>query len=168
MTEAVCGAGRFTFIKDTTCSVSAMRRKLEILHESQLHGSKVKLFNANAATLLPSIRMGVSGYSGVMANFHPELYVELWNRREDTGDDIELLAAYLSFASVIERQYYPLNALYFLSLAGLPITPASRRSDWRGFTESMRREVDHFYLVNSRAAEEVGTTRRSGAEHPNS
>jgi len=150
MVSALRDTDRFAFIKDTTCRLEAMKRKLEILRESS-----VKVFNANAATLLASLRAGVNGYSGVMANFHPELYVELWNRRADLSEETELLASYLALASVIERQYYPVNAHYFLQLSGLPITPASRRLDVSGFTESMRREVEQFHRLNRRIVDEV-------------
>ena len=36
------------------------------------------LFNANAQTLLPSLELGAAGFSGVMANFHPDLYARLY------------------------------------------------------------------------------------------
>ena len=34
-----------------------------------VRGSQLKIFNANSATLLDSMKFGISGFSGVMANF---------------------------------------------------------------------------------------------------
>ena len=61
--------GRFFFLKDTCCDARQIQEKLKVLK-----GTQLKLYNANTATLLESLRGGAAGYSGVMANFHPELY----------------------------------------------------------------------------------------------
>lgn len=98
--------GRFRFIKDTSCDLGQIRAKLDVIR-----GTELKLYNANSATLLPSLRMGASGFSGVMANFHPELYV--WLAGHPDGKDAELVADFLSLAALIERQVYPVNAKYF-------------------------------------------------------
>ncbi len=56
-------------LKDTSCDLDCIKEKLAVLK-----GSEIKLFNANAATLLDSLKCGANGYMGVMANFHPALY----------------------------------------------------------------------------------------------
>ena len=71
--------GRFYFIKDTSCDIENMKAKLEVIK-----GTNLKLFNANTSTLLETLELGASGYSGVMANFHPELYVKLCNIYKET------------------------------------------------------------------------------------
>src|SRR5699024_7777998 len=66
---AWCAAtSRFYFIKDTSCSLDDIQKKLDIIR-----GSTVLLFNANTSTLLETLHLGAAGFSGVMANFHPEL-----------------------------------------------------------------------------------------------
>src|SRR5690606_29183975 len=64
--------GRFAFLKDTCCDLDQLRSRMEAVRDSGL-----KIYNANTTTLLESLKLGISGYSGVMANFHPELYVWL-------------------------------------------------------------------------------------------
>ena len=64
--------GRFSFLKDTCCNVDQLKAKLEAVK-----GTNLKIFNANSATLLESLRMGCAGFSGVMANFHSEMYAWL-------------------------------------------------------------------------------------------
>jgi 4-hydroxy-tetrahydrodipicolinate synthase len=141
------GTGRFGFLKDTSCRIGDMRAKLEAAR-----GSPFKLFNANAATLLASLRIGASGYSGVMANFHPDLYVRLCTTWKSDPAGAEDLQDFLGLASAIEYQYYPVNAMYALSLEGLPIRLMSRRADPSRFTESMRLEVEQLMrLTRARA-----------------
>jgi 4-hydroxy-tetrahydrodipicolinate synthase len=135
--------GRFGFLKDTSCRIGDMQAKLEATR-----GSPFKLFNANSATLLASLRIGASGYSGVMANFHPELYVRLCATWRANPVGAEELQDFLGLASAIEYQYYPINAMYALSLEGLPIRLASRRSDASRFTESMRLEVEQLMRLS--------------------
>ena len=137
--RAVLDTGRFAFLKDTSCSMESMRMKLELMQDHPL-----KLFNANVATLLDSLQAGGSGFSGVMANFHPHLYSKLLRVWRDYPDTAERLQNYLSLASQVERQYYPMNAMYFLGLQGLPINLVSRRRERKGFKESFRREIEQF------------------------
>ncbi len=135
--------GRFGFLKDTSCSMADIDAKLKIVA-----GSNFKLFNANAATLLASLRSGSAGYSGVMTNFHADLYAWLcknWKRDPERADELQ---AFLGLASIVEYQLYPVNAMYALSLEGLPINLASRRSDASRFGESMRREIEQMMAVS--------------------
>lgn len=108
--------GRFRFIKDTCCDPEWLTRRIDILR-----GSSLQLFNANSATLLGSLRMGASGFSGVMANFHPDLYVWLTRHALSAGDRADKLQDWLGIASLIETQSYPASAKYNLQLEGLPI-----------------------------------------------
>lgn len=135
--------GRFGFLKDTSCSMENIREKLRIAK-----GSKFKVFNANAATLLDSLKAGCAGYSGVMTNFHPDLYSWLCSHWQDQPELAGEVQDYIGLASVIEYQLYPVNAMYALSLEGLPFRLASRRADATRFNESMRREVEQLMAVS--------------------
>lgn len=108
--------GRFLFLKDTCCDPEQLGAKL-----NAVRGTRLKLFNANAATLLKSLEGGASGYSGVMANFHPDLYVRLVQLQQSRPEEAACLQQFLGLASAVERQPYPLNAKYYLRLEGLPI-----------------------------------------------
>jgi 4-hydroxy-tetrahydrodipicolinate synthase len=99
-------SGKYTFIKDTCCDLDKIQAKLDAVK-----GSTIKLYNANAATLLESLRMGCDGYSGVMANFHPDLYSALIKANNDGNDEkAEFLQNLVGFFSVAECQCYPVNA----------------------------------------------------------
>lgn len=113
--------GRFQFIKDTCCDASLLEKRLE-----QLSGSPVKLFNANAQTLLHSLRHGAAGYSGVMANFHPELYGYLCGHFADEKEKCEILQAVICMTAFTECLAYPVTAKYHHSMHGVPMALQTR------------------------------------------
>jgi len=106
----------------------------------------LKLFNANSSTLASSIRLGYHGFSGVMGNFHPELYNLLLDKINNEKEYDEL-QDFLGFSSVIENQGYPMNAKYYLSLEGLSMGIETRSKDSTTFSESNKREIEQFRNV---------------------
>lgn len=115
--HALAQTGRFTFFKDTCCDPVVLREKLDAVK-----GTDLLLFNANSATLCDSLRHGAAGLSGVMCNYHPELYVKLCALAEKgEWEEAEKLQSFLGMASLVQYQMYPLNAKYYLQLAGLPL-----------------------------------------------
>ena len=126
---------RFSFLKDTCLSAPQIREKLAVIKNTDL-----KLYNAHIATLLESLRDGASGFSGIMANFHPEVYV--WLTHNISHPNAEKVQRVLTAASLLERQLYPTNAKYFLGeIAGLPIGTRCRVQDDRLLTPNFREEI---------------------------
>ncbi|MBM7871612.1 4-hydroxy-tetrahydrodipicolinate synthase [Clostridium pascui] len=126
--------GRFYFLKDTSCDMENIKEKLEVIK-----GTNLKLYNANTSTLLESLKEGAAGYSGVMANMQPKLYVKVCNGYNK--EDLEELSDELTICSLIERQYYPVNAKYYLELDGLDINISCRTKEAEGLTETFKKEV---------------------------
>jgi 4-hydroxy-tetrahydrodipicolinate synthase len=96
-----------------------------------------------------------------MANFHPELYAWLCEDWEAEPETAARLQDFLGFASLIERQTYPVNAKYFLQLEGLPVTLHTRTRDPHDLTSAGRLEVQQFRAVAQRYARVLGVTARS-------
>ena len=65
--EAMAETGRFRFIKDTCCDAKLIAERVRLLN------GRIQLFNANCATFLETLKDGADGFSGIMANYHPEL-----------------------------------------------------------------------------------------------
>ena len=122
---------------------------MQAKHEAVRH-SALKIFNANAATLLASLKLGLAGYSGVMANFHPELYAWMWQNWQTAPAAAQRLQDFLGSASLIERQVYPVNAKYYLQLEGLPLTLHTRSRACQDLTSSARLEVVQWRAVAQR------------------
>ena len=87
-------------------------------------GTGFKLYNANAPTLLGSLKLGVAGYSSVMANFHPQLYAWLCRNWRQEPEIAERLQAFLG--NVSGGPLYPVSAKYYLQLEGVPLSLHSR------------------------------------------
>ncbi|MEF3308586.1 dihydrodipicolinate synthase family protein [Paenibacillus sp. GYB004] len=140
--------GRFYFLKDTSCSLSDIGAKMKAVK-----GSSLKIFNANSATLLESLKMGVSGFSGVMSNFHPDLYVWLAKNWKQEPQKAEAVQAFLSTAALIGSQPYPVNAKYYLQKEGVPIGLNSRSLDSQTLTDVHKLEVDYLNSLSRKFRE---------------
>lgn len=133
-------SGRFQFIKDTCCDETILKARLE-----QLAGTGIQLYNANAQTLLPSLKAGAAGYCGVMANFYPKAYVWLYEHYRDQPELAEKVAAMLSLSAFTESLPYPVTAKYYLSeLVGIPMNTTARvrpDSDLKDYDKLVLRQL---------------------------
>ena len=134
--EMCRNTGRFRFMKDTCCDIDTIARRLEVLK-----GSEFKLYNANTTTLLESVRRGAAGFSGVMFSFHPGLYKRLFELMYEDMEKAEQLQGFLTMFSEIERQYYPVNAKYFLKSEGVIASTFTRTKPAEGLTATFMEEV---------------------------
>ncbi len=133
--QAMLDTNRFYFFKDTCCDIKTIRRKIE-----QIKGSSIQLFNANTSTLLESLRDGADGYCGVMANFHPKLYV--WIYKHYMEEKAEKVSDILTMNSLIERQLYPVNAKWHLkNIEKIPMNIYARSQDCNLLTDTFIKEV---------------------------
>ncbi|MGG1515944.1 dihydrodipicolinate synthase family protein [Paenibacillus oryzisoli] len=140
---------RFLFLKDTSCSLPLIKAKLKAVE-----GSVLKIFNANATTLLDSLKAGAAGFSGIMANFHPELYVWLCRNWHTQPEEALRLMNFIGMASAHEGQPYPINAKYFISLDGVGIGLHSRSRKLEDLNETGKQMVEQLYAVSKEYAEQ--------------
>ena len=89
--------GRFAFIKDTCCDPDMLEARLE-----QLKGTSIKLFNANSQTFLYTLRHGAAGFSGIMGNFHPDLYAWVCDNYEKEPEKAERVQGFLTLTAFLE------------------------------------------------------------------
>lgn len=127
--------GRFYFLKDTSCDIHNILEKLEVCE-----GTNLKLYNANTATLLESLRKGAAGYSGVMANMQCRLYDRL--TKDFEKQEMEALSDMLTLCALIEYQCYPVNAKYYLEGEGVSMTTVARTKKNTLLTETFRDEME--------------------------
>lgn len=140
--EWIISTDRFVYLKDTCCDLDMIKERAEIAS-----GSNLKLYNANAASLLGALQTGYAGYCGIMTNFHPEFYVKLCETWFEGTEKVKNLQNLIGLASVVEYQYYPVNAKYLLQMEGLGFTLKSRKQDYLGFNSSMRMEIEQMREV---------------------
>ncbi len=143
--------GRLRFLKDTCCRIEEIKAKL-----AAVDGLGLKIYNANSATLLESLEAGCAGFSGVMANFHPEIYSWLCKNFKTEPEKAKEVQAFLAFASLAECQYYPVNAKYHLGLCGVDIGYNARVKDATLFTEGNKKEIEQMYICEKIFKERFG------------
>jgi 4-hydroxy-tetrahydrodipicolinate synthase len=158
-----CAAsGRYTFIKDTSCNLDTLARRVRLAA-----GSRLRIANANSQTLLASLRAGCSGFSGVMANFHPELYVWLCEHWHDQTERAERLGLYLSAAALAETLDYPVCAKDFQLTRGNFRTANCRSVDpSRYYDAQLRNTVEQVVALGEAMKGMLGVTterRRAAA-----
>ncbi len=139
------------FLKDTCCNIELIGEKLKAVEDTEL-----KIYNANSATLLESLRLGCAGFSGVMGNFHPEIYSWLCKNFKDDPEKAEIIQAFIGFASLAECQQYPVNAKYYLSLCGIDMGYTSRARDASLFRKNFQNEIEQMYVITERFKAEHG------------
>ena len=113
--EAMAETGRFTFIKDTCCDADLIARRIALLH------GRIQLFNANCATALETLQSGADGFSGIMANYHPDLLVWMYENYRQQPEKARQLSAMLSVMSMAEGCQHPIGAKYHMNLVGVPM-----------------------------------------------
>ena len=129
--------GRFAFIKDTCCDPDMLDARLE-----QLKGTSIKLFNANSQTFLYTLRHGAAGFSGIMGNFHPDLYAWVCDNYEKEPEKAERVQGFLTLTAFLEALAYPQTAKYHMNNVGVPMSLWSRSCDQKKFTKYQRMIID--------------------------
>lgn len=136
---------KFVFFKDTTCQIDKIKAKLEAINRSNLC-----FFNANSTTLYESMEYGAMGLSGVMANVHPKWYAEMIDAFIK-GDKhrAKKIQNFVGGLSIFQYQKYPLNAKYYMKLAGIPIySEQSRNYPGVMLNESQKKEIEQFFEMS--------------------
>lgn len=101
-------SGRFAFLKDVACDLEVVKRRIALTQ-----GTPLAINNANAATAWPVMRAGGRGFSGVMNNFHPDLYRWLYDHGADHPEMADELDTFLVLSAMCEAFGYPKLAKRF-------------------------------------------------------
>ena len=144
--------GRFAYMKDTCCDAALIAQRC-----AQMRGSGFKLLNANCQTLLQTLRSGVDGYCGVMANFHPALYAWLCENGLRDPERAEAVQALLGTCGFTEGGLpYPITAKYSLSLEGIDSALIARSRPGETLTDYAKDCVRQMKALCDRAAQQLG------------
>lgn len=138
-------SNRFLFLKDTCCSEDILKDRLKVLKSSNL-----KLFNANAATLLYTLNLGGAGFSGVLANFFPKILRKLVDTQKKDKAKASEIQDFIGTAASIESRCYPLCAKQFLQLEDLDIYTHTRSVDMSKYLPAFYNEVEQLHSFGKR------------------
>lgn len=118
----IIDSGRFVFLKDTSCDVATMEKRLLIIGDSDFG-----LYNAHIETLTESMKIGAAGFSGIHANItvklvrclmkESEIDMEMRNRAQQLIEE---------FSLYLRNSFYPVSAKAMLCDMGIFDTYYSR------------------------------------------
>lgn len=114
-------SGRFAFLKDVACDLEVVKRRIALTS-----GTALAINNANAATAWPVMKAGGKGFSGVMNNFHPDLYRWLFDYGAEHPDVASEVDTFLVLSAMCEAFGYPKLAKRFHTRIGTFDCEASR------------------------------------------
>ena len=103
--QFMADTGRFIFIKDVSCDLETIKRRVAITKESGM-----AILNANAAIAWDAMKSGSRGFNGVLTNFHPDLYKWLYTKWQAYPEVADELASFLVLAACTESYGYPVLA----------------------------------------------------------
>mmetsp|Transcript_6224 Transcript_6224/g.16050 ORF Transcript_6224/g.16050 Transcript_6224/m.16050 type:complete len:327 (+) Transcript_6224:141-1121(+) len=110
MLKWCAGTGRFLFHKDTCCRTKPIADKIAAVNG--IDASAFSFYNANAATVQYSVRQGGSGFSGICANFYPQLVS--WLCANPDHPSASKLQTFMAVAENVVMYKYPRSAKVFL------------------------------------------------------
>ena len=101
--KAMTRSGRFTFIKDTCCRAPLIT--------------------------LETFEAGAAGFSGIMANYFPDLLVWMYENYRTQPERARRLSSMLSIMSLVEGCGHPAAAKYHMNRIGVPMEIFCRSID---------------------------------------
>lgn len=120
----MAASDRFTFVKDTSHDVAVLARKAELTR-----GSRVRIYNAQAHSVVRSVRDGGAGFSGWVGNILPGLMGWLVAHAHEDDPQVLRVQRALSVAEAALGSNYPSSAKWVLRTSfGVPIQDVSRMS----------------------------------------
>ncbi|WP_141504637.1 dihydrodipicolinate synthase family protein [Paenibacillus luteus] len=139
-----CGeTGRFTFVKECSNNLEQIKAKLKAVE-----GTPIKIYIANNPHVLEFMQLGGGGYSGMLANFQPDLYSWLTDNWDKQPEKAELLQNYLGASCLYESRNYHIGSRYYMQLDGLTIGLKNRSKRVADFKVTHQREVEQFRKFN--------------------
>jgi dihydrodipicolinate synthase/N-acetylneuraminate lyase len=141
--------GRFFAFKETSCDLD----KILAILESTRH-TPLAFLQANIPYLLDSIRAGAPGSMNVVANWLPDLTIEVAKRGAENDPTVDELNAVLCAMELAQRSFHPAGVKYLMSKRGIPIQPFTRYS--RKLTKEEAHSID---TVSKMWFEEDGSLR---------
>jgi 4-hydroxy-tetrahydrodipicolinate synthase len=146
--------GRFVFHKDTCLVGDQIRAKI-----AAVRGTRLRFFNAEMQSLVESLRAGGDGFSGIGANYYPEIVVWLCAHALDRPEEADRGQDLLTVCELVVDHKYPTAAKRFLRRSGRAEIDEVCRVQATGLTEHDDRALDALARVATTLAASIGVPR---------
>lgn len=119
--KKLANSGRFFAFKETSCDPDKILSVIEGTRDTPL-----AYLQANIPYLVDSIRAGAPGSMNVVANWLPDLTIEVARRAEENDPSVDELNGILCAMELAQRSFHPSGVKYLMSKRGLPIQALTR------------------------------------------
>ncbi len=134
--EYILSTKRFIFLKDTSCNINTIKERLDIIKNSDFG-----LYNANAQTLIESLKYGAKGYSGIHANFSIKLAKYIYDNYNKNNKKLnEAINLILDIDKLAVENMYPVCAKEIQKENKIFNTIITRVRDYTLFDEQNREQ----------------------------
>lgn len=143
--------GRVSFLKDVSCDAG-----IQTTRGMNLDDTHLGLFNAHTATLIHSLSNKYNGYSGIMGNYHSDIYRWLFENYDAKPDKAQEIQAWLNWANALHKGAYPMAAKYHANLEGISFGLHTRMKNPNLLTDDIIRDIKILKNEEDRLRKELG------------
>lgn len=133
--KKLADSGRFYAYKETSCDIEKIRKIIALTQSTPL-----ALLQANVPHLLEATKLGADGSMNIVANWLPDLAVEVYVRGLSGDPVVDDLNARLCAMELAQRSIHPYGVKYLMSKRGLPIKARTRYT--KKLSQEERRSLD--------------------------
>lgn len=119
--KKLADSGRFFAYKETSCDIDKIKQIIALTQSTPL-----ALLQANVPHLLEATQLGADGSMNIVANWLPDLAVEVRARGIAGDPTAEKLNAALCAMELAQRSIHPYGVKYLMGKRGLPIDARTR------------------------------------------
>jgi 4-hydroxy-tetrahydrodipicolinate synthase len=147
----IAQSGKIIFLKDVSCNAAIQQERGELIK-----GSALDLYNAHAETLFNSFAHDYAGYSGIMGNFHIDIYRWYYENRTKEPEKAARVQQWIDWAGAVHGNAYPVTAKFYLDLAGIHCTTNTRMKSPALLTEDIKRAIMELKAEEEKLRLELG------------
>ena len=119
--EKLANSGKFFAYKETSCDMDKILSIIELTKNTSL-----SYLQANIPFMVASIQAGCPGSMNVVANWLPDLTIEVAQKAAANDPSVIELNSILCLLEMAQRSIHPTGVKYLMSKRGLPISPRTR------------------------------------------
>jgi 4-hydroxy-tetrahydrodipicolinate synthase len=139
------------FLKDVSCNAAIQQERARSVRDSGLG-----LYNAHEETIDNALDHGYRGYSGIMGNYHIDIYRWYYDNRTSRPVEAAEVLDWLRKVKTLHKDAYPMSAKYHLNLEGVSFPLITRWKNRELLTPDIMKAMVALKTEEDRMRRELG------------
>ncbi|OHD77743.1 MAG: hypothetical protein A3J97_09880 [Spirochaetes bacterium RIFOXYC1_FULL_54_7] len=139
------------FLKDVSCNAAIQQERARAVRDSGLG-----LYNAHEETIDNTFDHGYQGYSGIMGNYHIDIYRWYYENRTSCLAEATEVLDWLRKVKAMHKDAYPMSAKYHLNLEGIPFPLNTRWKRQELLTQGIMKEMEALKCLEDQLRVKLG------------